>query len=325
MSDINKIKKPIVDELESFNSFFSSEIKSSARLLNIITKFLLKQKGKQLRPILVFLSAKLCGEVNKSTHSAALLIELMHTATLIHDDVVDVAYKRRGLFSINALWKNKVAVLIGDYFLAKGLLHAVKHKEYSILEIVSDAVKEMSEGELLQIEKARFLDINKEIYFEIIKKKTATLIAAALSAGARSVNADPTDIAKLKELGMYIGIAFQIKDDILDYEGNSGIMGKSAGNDIKEQKITLPLIHLLETSSFKDKKQIKYIIRKQNNNPDKVKWLVNEVISKGGIESAHKTMMEFKDKASKILSEFPKNEAHQSLSLVLDYITQRNK
>lgn len=325
MSDLSKIKEPILAELKDFNRFFSNEISSTTSVLNIITKYILKQKGKQLRPILVFLAAKLVGEINKSTKSAALLIELMHTATLIHDDVVDIAYKRRSYFSLNALWKNKIAVLIGDYFLAKGLLHAVNNKEFELLEVVSEAVREMSEGELLQIEKARMLNIDRESYFEIITKKTAVLISSALEAGACSAGASVEQRAKLKELGIYIGIAFQIKDDIFDYEGVSGIIGKPTGNDIKEQKITLPLIYILEQASDTERNNILRTVKKHHNDPEKVKWLVKKVISEGGIKHATEVMIDYRNKALNILNDFKEQSCYESMKQLLNYITERKK
>lgn len=325
MSDLQKIKAPIQAELKDFDNFFSNEVYTSTSLLNVITKYILRQKGKQLRPILVFLSAKLVGETTKSTKSAALLIELMHTATLIHDDVVDIAYKRRSFFSINALWKNKIAVLTGDFFLAKGLLHAVNNKEFKLLEIVSEAVKEMSEGELLQIEKARLLNIDRDTYFQIITKKTAALISSALEAGASSVGASEEQQARLKLLGTYIGIAFQIKDDIFDYEGSSKIIGKPTGNDIKEQKITLPLIYLLENSTKEEKNNILKIIRKYNNKPDKVKWLVTEVVEKGGLKHASEVMYSYIDKALVELEHFKNAESYDAMKYLLQYITERKK
>lgn len=325
MSDINSIKEPVNRELKEFDNFFSDELSTSSHLLNIITRHILKQKGKKLRPILVFLSSKLINEPNKSTHSAALLIELMHTATLVHDDVVDIAYKRRSFFSINALWKNKTAVLIGDFFLAKGLLHAINKKEFQLLEIVSDAVKEMSEGELLQIEKARLLNIDREVYFQIITKKTATLIAASVIAGAASASASENQLARLKELGLAIGIAFQIKDDIFDFQGSAKTIGKPVGNDIKEQKMTLPLIYLIENSTNEEKKEIYRVIKKYHNKPDKVKWLVNEVVKSGGIEHATMIMNQYRDKALAILDEFNQSPAYGAMKELIFYITEREK
>ena len=324
MSISTIVKKHIASDMEQFDTFFREEIKSQAYLLNLIAKYILKTKGKQLRPMLVFLSAKLNGEINQSTYSAAFMIELMHTATLVHDDVVDDSLQRRGWFSINALWKNKIAVLVGDFFLAKGLLHAVKHKEFDLLEIVSDAVKEMSEGELLQIEKSRLLDITEEVYFEIIKKKTATLLSAAMMAGAKSVKADDASLLRMKEIGNFIGLAFQIKDDIFDYE-QSNIIGKPYGNDIKEQKLTLPLIYALNHSSNSEKKWIMSIIKKHNTNAKKVKELVDYVKAKGGIQYAISRMNELKQQAIAKLSEYPESDIRSSFEALLHYITDREK
>ena len=260
MNQIEKIKFPIKEDMKIFSSVFSTYTSSKVPLLHIITKYILKTKGKQIRPMFVFLSAKLFGEINQSTHSAATLIELMHTATLVHDDVVDEAYERRGFFSINALWRNKFAVLFGDYLLSKGLIHAIKNKEYELLKITSEAVEEMSEGELLQLEKARKLNITEKDYFEIIRKKTATLIAACTAAGACSAGASEDNIDKMKSFGEYAGIVFQIRDDIFDYQKSRAI-GKPTGNDIKEKKMTLPLIYVLNSVSGKEKRKI---IRKIN-------------------------------------------------------------
>ena len=324
MISIDEIKKGITIELKEFDTFFKTEIKSQAYLLDTITKYVLKSKGKQMRPMLVFLSAKLFGDVTKSTYSAAFLVELMHTATLIHDDVVDDSMTRRGLFSVNALWKNKIAVLVGDFFLAKGLLHAVKFKEYSLLEIVSDAVKEMSEGELIQMEKARMLNITEEIYFQIIEKKTASLIAAAMMAGARSVTENEIDLKNIKKMGLLLGIAFQIKDDIFDYE-QVNLIGKPTGNDIKERKITLPLIYVLKHSNNKEKDWMWNIIKKHNNDSKKVAELIDFVKQKGGIEYSVMKMNELKDQALDILNSYPKTVNRDAFEGLLHYVTERKK
>ncbi len=248
MSKLNEIKLPILDDIQKFEHYFKESVKSKVPLLDIITNYIVRRKGKQMRPMLVFLSAKMLGEINESTHNAAALIELLHTATLIHDDVVDESYIRRGFFSVKALWRSKVAVLVGDFLLSKGLLLATKNKELKLLEIVSEAVKEMAEGELLQIEKTRRLNITEDIYFDIISKKTATLIASCTASGAESVGADEETIKKMKEFGYYAGIAFQIKDDLFDYK-RSNLTGKPTGNDIQEKKMTLPLIHAMSIST----------------------------------------------------------------------------
>jgi octaprenyl-diphosphate synthase len=324
MSTIDKIKAPVTADLKSFEPYFRSMMKSKAPLLNIITNYIIKRKGKQMRPIFVFLTAKLVGDVNKSSFSAAALIELMHTATLIHDDVVDDSYQRRGLFSINALWKNKIAVLVGDYLLSRGLLLAIDNKEYKLLEIVSEAVSEMSEGELLQIEKARKLDITEEVYFDIIQKKTAALIAACSVSGAYTGGATEEQLEMMKLFGSYTGISFQIKDDIFDYS-QSGLIGKPTGNDIKEKKMTLPLIYVLNNCSPGDKKHIIRIIKNKSKDANKVKEVVDFVIKNHGIEYAEETMNNYKTKALDILNQFPKNESHDSLKLFVEYTTTRKK
>jgi octaprenyl-diphosphate synthase len=324
MSSVDKIKAPIASEMKTFEKEFRSTMKTKVPLLNIITNYILRRNGKQMRPMFVFLSAKLNGEINYSTYSAASLIELMHTATLIHDDVVDEAYQRRGFFSINALWKNKIAVLVGDYLLSRGLLLAVNNKEFKLLEIVSEAVKEMSEGELLQIEKSKKLDITEEVYFDIIRKKTATLIAACAASGASSVNAEDEKIEKMKLFGEHIGIAFQIKDDLFDYQKTATI-GKPTGNDIKEKKLTLPLIYTLQNSSKSEINWALKIIKKHNNDKTKVDELIKFVNNQGGIAYTEKVMYEYRDKALKVLEEFPDNEARASLKEFVLYTTSRKK
>lgn len=277
-----------------------------------------------MRPMLVFLSAKLNGEINDSSYVAASLIELLHTATLIHDDVVDESFERRGFFSINALWKSKIAILIGDYLLARGLLLAIEKKEFELLEIVSEAVKEMSEGELLQIQKSRKLNITEEDYFEIIRKKTATLIAACAASGTKSVGANGEIIQKMKMFGEYVGMAFQIKDDIFDYQ-KTGILGKPTGNDIKEKKLTLPLIHCLENAKSSEKRRILRLIRKHHKNSKKVIEIILFVREHGGIDYSIQKMNEFKEKALNILNEFPSGQARNSLADLVNYTTERDK
>jgi len=324
MHSVDQIKKSISNELNEFETFFKTEIKSQAYLLNTITKYILKTKGKQMRPMLVFLSAKLHGNISKSTYSAAFLVELMHTATLIHDDVVDDSMTRRGLFSVNALWKNKIAVLVGDFFLSKGLLHAINNKEFKLLEIVSDAVKEMSEGELIQMEKARMLNITEEIYFEVIEKKTASLIAAAMLAGASSVSENNTDLEKIKKIGILIGLAFQIKDDIFDYE-QVNLIGKPTGNDIKERKITLPLLYVISKANKEDKKWIYSTLKKYNNDTMKVKALIDFVKTNGGIEYSINKMNNLKTEALNLLKTYPESDAREAFEGLIHYITERNK
>ncbi|MCD4794712.1 MAG: polyprenyl synthetase family protein [Bacteroidales bacterium] len=324
MTEIKKIKALVEPEMKEFNMFFKEAVKTKVPLLDIVMNYIIRRKGKQMRPMFVFLTAKLFGEVNKSTYTAATLIELMHTATLIHDDVVDNSDKRRGFFSINALWKSKIAVLTGDFLLSKGLLLAINNKEYQLLEIVSEAVKEIAEGELLQIEKSRKLDITEETYFEIIYKKTATLIASCTASGAESVEASNENMQKLKEFGKYAGIAFQIKDDLFDYQ-KTNLTGKPTGNDIKEKKMTLPLIYALNNSENSEKKRILKIIRKHNSNADKVKDIINFVKIKGGMDYSEKKMNEYKDKAIQILDKYPDSTAKTALIDLVKYITVRKK
>ncbi|MFO7842549.1 MAG: polyprenyl synthetase family protein [Bacteroidales bacterium] len=325
MSAADKIKAPIKDEMEKFEPFFRSSMQTSVPLLNIIMNYLLRRKGKQMRPMFVFLTAKMLNdEVRESTYTAASLIELLHTATLIHDDVVDEAYERRGFFSINALWKSKISVLIGDYLLSKGLLLAVEHNEYELLKIVSVAVREMSEGELLQIQKSRKLNITEEVYYDIIRKKTASLIAACTACGAKSSGADDSLVDKMWQFGESLGMAFQIKDDLLDYQ-NNGSIGKPSGNDIKEKKLTLPIIYALEKSSLPEKKKMLSIVKRHNKNKRKVHEVIDFVIAKGGIEYATQRMNEYKEKALNLLEEMPQNVSKQALQELADYVVTRKK
>ena len=324
MSSLNEIRKPVAEEMRKFEDYFKSSMKSNISLLNIITNYILRHKGKQMRPLFVFLTAKMTGGINESTYHAASLIELLHTATLIHDDVVDESYERRGFFSINALWKSKVAVLLGDYLLAKGLLLAINEKEYELLNIVSDAVREMSEGELLQIQKSRKLNITKEEYFDIIRKKTATLIAACTACGAISNGSNPELVARLKLFGEYIGMAFQIKDDLFDYQ-KSGIIGKPTGNDIKEKKFTLPLIHALENSNASDRQHIIRTIKRHNHNPKKVQEVIEFTVQQNGIQFSEDKMHEYRKLALEQLSDIPDNEAKESVVNLVDYVVTRKK
>jgi octaprenyl-diphosphate synthase len=324
MSSLNRIKAPIAKEMAEFESYFKQSMRSKVPLLDIITNYIIRRKGKQMRPIFVFLSAKLIGTINKSTFHAASLIELLHTATLVHDDVVDESYQRRGFFSINALWKNKISVLVGDYLLSKGLLLAVENEELQLLKIVSDAVKEMAEGELLQIEKARKLNTNEAIYFDIIEKKTATLLASCTAAGAKSANASNEQVELMKQFGKYIGIAFQIKDDLFDYE-HTNLSGKPSGNDIQEKKITLPLLFALNTSPDSESRRIKRIINKHNNDSGSFSEVIQFVKSNGGIEYANQKMKEFKDKSLEVLFQFEDNEARKALAELVEYTIERNK
>jgi octaprenyl-diphosphate synthase len=324
MATTDFIKAPIREEMAKFEDVFKASMKSKVPLLNIITNYILRRKGKQMRPMFVFLSAKLNGEVNSSTYTAASLIELLHTASLIHDDVVDESYERRGFFSINALWKNKITVLMGDYLLARGLLLAVQDKAYDLLEIVSEAVREMSEGELQQIQLSRTMKINREQYFEIIRKKTAALISACTASGAKSVGCDTETVAKMKLFGEYVGIAFQIKDDLFDYKPQ-GLIGKPTANDIKEKKLTLPLIYALENSTDKERKYILKTIRRHNKNAEKVKTVIEFVDQKGGLTFSEQTMYEYKQKAIDLLNSYPSSEIKDALIGLVNYTIERNK
>jgi octaprenyl-diphosphate synthase len=319
---VNEIKAPVAKEMVEFELKFKSSMKSSVSLLDKITNYIIKRKGKQMRPLFVFLSAKICGEMNESTYRAASLIELLHTATLVHDDVVDDSNERRGFFSVNALWKNKIAVLVGDFLLSRGLLLSIENKDFHLLGLVSNAVREMSEGELLQIEKARKLDINEEVYFDIIRKKTASLIASCCACGAASVTTDETMIEKMRAFGEAVGIAFQIKDDLFDYGDGSNI-GKPTGIDIKEKKMTLPLIFTLNQASFFDKRKIINIVKNNNNNPKKVAEVIDFVIENGGIQYAESRMIEYKNKALEILTSFPDSPSKTSLIGLVKYTTER--
>jgi octaprenyl-diphosphate synthase len=321
---LEEIKKPISKELANFESYFKSITESKTALLNQIINYLLKRKGKQIRPMLVFLSARLTGNISDATYVAAGLIELLHTASLIHDDIVDESLVRRGFLSINAIWKSKVAVLIGDFLLAKGMLLAVDKNEFDLLKIVSEAVKDMSEGELLQIQKSRSSDIDEDAYFQIIRKKTAALIAACTQCGGKSAGADDEMIKRMKILGENIGIAFQIKDDLFDFE-DANIIGKPFGNDLKEKKLTLPLIYSLQNSSRDEKRKIKKLIYQESQKEFNFRSIKNFVSSKGGLEYAKIKMNEYKEEALKTLYFFPDNEARLSLINLVEYSVRRNK
>jgi octaprenyl-diphosphate synthase len=324
MSEIDQIKGPVKHEMKEFNEFFRATMKSNVPLLDIIMNYILRRKGKQLRPLFVFLSAKMLGSINRSSYTAASLIELLHTATLIHDDVVDESYERRGFFSINALWKSKVAVLVGDYLLSKGLLVALDNGEYDILKIVSDAVKEISEGELYQIQKSKKLDIKEKEYFEIIRKKTATLIAACTASGARSVGCSDEVLDRMKMFGEWVGIAFQIRDDLFDYEKN-GFVGKPMGNDIQEKKLTLPLIYALGQVGFSEKRHILHLVSRSRKRADHVADVIHFVKDHGGINYSIEIMNNYKDKALDVLSEFPDSDARHSLEQLVHYTINRKK
>ena len=310
--------------MEEFEGRFRSSMRSEVALLDKITHYIVKRKGKQMRPMFVFLTAKMLSGTNDQTYRAATLIELLHTATLVHDDVVDDADKRRGFFSINALWKNKVAVLVGDYLLSRGLLLAVKHKDFHLLEITSNAVQEMSEGELLQMEKARKLDITEEVYFNIIRQKTASLIASCCAAGAASVSEDKDVIEQMRLFGEIVGIAFQIRDDLFDY-GSAKDIGKPTGIDIKEKKMTLPLIYALNSSDRSEKRFIINTIKNHNTDDKRVGKVINMVREKGGFEYTVSRMKEYQQKALSMLESYPDNEARKSLVDLVNFVIDRTK
>jgi len=323
MRSLKEIQKPIATEIASFERKFKQSMQSSVPLLDIITQYLYKQKGKQMRPMFVFFAAGLCGTINESTYRGASLVELLHTASLVHDDVVDNANERRGLFSVNALWKNKVAVLVGDFLLAKGLLLSVNNSELNLLKIVSHAVEQMSEGELLQIEKARKLDIKEEIYYEIIRKKTASLIASCCASGASSVGASDEVVEKMRLFGEKVGLAFQIKDDLFDFGLDD--VGKPVGNDIKEKKMTLPLIYALNETTSTQKRNIIKLVKNHNENPEKVAEVIQFVRNSGGLEYATSKMLQYQQEAFDILAEFPDNEYKAGLHQLVKFTTERNK
>lgn len=314
--------KVISKELKEFETHFRKAVKSNVALLDKIMQYIVKRKGKQLRPMFVLLSAKLGGEINDQSYRAASLVELLHTATLVHDDVVDDSMERRGFFSINALWKNKIAVLVGDYLLSKGLLLSLENNDFKTLQILSTAVKKMSEGELLQMEKARNLNLKEDIYFDIIRNKTASLVASSCAAGAATTFKNDDDIELMRLFGEKTGIAFQIKDDLFDY-GNADI-GKPTGNDIKEKKLTLPLIYTLNNVSYLLRKKLIYIVKNHNTDKEKVRYVIEQVQKAGGIEYARKKMFEYRDEALEILYKFPASEVRNGLEELVRYTTDRN-
>ncbi len=324
MSIVDKIKIPIEKELNEFEPYFKKSLQSDVPLLATILNYLYRTKGKQLRPMFVFLSAKLHGETNEFSQLAACSVELLHTATLVHDDVVDESYERRGSFSVNALWRNKLAVLVGDYILAKGLQLQLENKKYNFLHLISRAVQDMAEGEILQMKKSRKLDITDEIYFEIIRKKTASLIATSMAIGTASVTEDAETIEKMYRIGQDAGIAFQIKDDIFDYQ-SKGILGKPTGNDIKEKKITLPLLYVLNQAEPSEKMRILGLVKRKNKNTSVVNELIQMVKNKGGLDYAEQKMNEFREKAIAGLMEFNDCQARESLIDLMNYITTRQK
>jgi len=321
---LDSIKAPIAKEMDSFEDKFRQSMKSSVPLLDKITHYIVKRKGKQIRPMFVVLSAQALGGITESTHRGAALIELLHTATLVHDDVVDDSFERRGFFSINALWKNKIAVLVGDYLLSRGLLLAIKNKEFKQLEIVSAAVEGMSEGELLQIEESRGVNLKEDIYFEIIRQKTATLIASCCACGASSAGANDEMIEKMRNIGEKIGIAFQIKDDLFDY-GLGGKIGKPTGIDIKEKKSTLPLIYALNNASSSDKRRILRIVKRNSKNKKEVDHVINYVLQSGGIEYSDEKMRNYASNAIDEIKSLPETEARNSLIQLVQFTIDREK
>ncbi|HEY0654720.1 MAG TPA: polyprenyl synthetase family protein [Chryseosolibacter sp.] len=318
---LDDIKKPIANEMEDFEQKFRASMKTKVLLLDKIMGYIVKRKGKQMRPMFVFLSAGTCGTISESTFRGASLIELLHTATLVHDDVVDEANYRRGFFSVNALWKNKVAVLVGDFLLSRGMMLALENKDFNLLAIVNDAVREMSEGELLQIEKSRRLDITEDIYYEIIRQKTASLIAACCGVGASSSGADEATIQKMRLFGEKIGMAFQLKDDLFDY-GELEI-GKPVGIDIKEKKMTLPLIYALSKSGWLEKRRIISIIRNESDKPKRVKEVIAYVKRSGGIQYAVEKMHKYHQEALAIMEDFPDSDYKRSLLQLVQFTIDR--
>lgn len=325
MNITSQIKQPILNEMELFEKKFYESMSSKVALLNRITYYIVNRKGKQMRPMFVFLTAKMIanGEVNERTFRGASVIELIHTATLVHDDVVDDSNRRRGFFSINALWKNKIAVLVGDYLLSKGLLLSIDNGDFDLLKIISVAVREMSEGELLQIEKARRLDITEDIYYEIIRQKTATLIAACCALGAKSVSEDADLVEKMRKFGELIGMAFQIKDDLFDYTDEA--IGKPTGIDIKEQKMTLPLIYALNNCSSKEKSWCINSIKNHNKDKKRVKEVIQFVKDQNGLAYAEQKMIQFQQEALLLIQEVPSSIYKDSLTLMVNYVIERKK
>jgi octaprenyl-diphosphate synthase len=318
---MNLAKQVLAEELRMFEAHFKEAVKSRIRTLDRIMQYIVRRKGKQMRPMFVLLSAKLGGKVNESSYRAASLVELVHTATLVHDDVVDDSMERRGFFSINALWKNKIAILVGDYLLSKGLLLSLTNKDHQVLEILTEAFKLMSEGELLQYEKSRKLNLNEEVYYDIIKGKTASLLASACAAGASTTFENPEQIEQLKLFGEKVGMAFQVKDDLFDY-GTQDV-GKPTGNDIKEKKLTLPLIYTLNNCPPETRRKLIYIVKNENTQKDKVQFVLDAVQEYGGIRYATDKMMAFRDEALHILYQFPDSDVRKALEELVRYTTDR--
>jgi octaprenyl-diphosphate synthase len=323
-NSLSQISHSIKPELNQFNELYGKSLKSKVGLVDLITKYILKQKGKKIRPLLVLLSSKMAGGITERSYRGAILVELLHSATLVHDDVVDNAEKRRGLPSINAIWKNKIAVLMGDYLLAKGLMLAVDKEDYDFLKIVTDTVRRMSEGELLQIKKTRKLDIDEETYFRIISDKTASLLSTCCEIGAAAANDNLTYRENLREFGANLGIAFQIRDDILDYVGAKKLFGKPIGGDIKEKKITLPLLYSLKQAHDSESAKIIKLL-KSNNNEDKVSIIIDFVKTQKGIEYSEKVALSYSQKAKECIKDFPDSEAKKSLLSLVEFVVDRKK
>ncbi|HMO33249.1 MAG TPA: polyprenyl synthetase family protein [Lacibacter sp.] len=321
MNSIDSIQGLIKEELVIFEEKFRQSVQSRVPLLDRIMQYIIKRKGKQVRPMFVFLSARLSGPVTESTYRAAALVELLHTATLVHDDVVDESYERRGFFSINALWKNKIAVLVGDYLLSKGLLLSLNNNDFEILKLLSDAVQKMSEGELLQIERSRNLNLSEEVYFEIITNKTASLLASACGAGAWSSSRDPHRTELMKQFGEKTGIAFQIKDDLFDYGGAA--IGKPTGNDIKEKKLTLPIIYTLNNAPRGRRRDLIYILKNENRQKKFIQQVIDEVHASGGIAYAEQKMLAYRNEALEILEQFPQDAIRDGLEQLVRFTTDR--
>lgn len=322
-SSLSEIRRPIEPDLDAFHQYFREAMKSHVRLLDLVTRYMLRRKGKQIRPILVLLSAKTCGRISETSYVAAALVELLHTATLVHDDVVDDAERRRGILSINAVWKNRIAVLFGDFLLSRGLLMALENNAYSLLHVVSDAVRRMSEGELLQMDKARRLDITEETYYRIISDKTASLFAACTACGAISTTDDGEAIARMTQLGEKLGLAFQIRDDLFDLGGDD--VGKPVGNDLRERKITLPLIHALGNGNASERREVLRILRKKKKSGADIDHVSSFVERLGGITYARKAMLSLADQAGNIAMTFPKSDARDSLMQLIDFVIDRRR
>ena len=315
------VKNIIGKELSTFEKKFEDAVRSNTPMLDRILKYIIKRKGKQMRPMFVFLSAKLIGEVNESTYRAAALVELLHTATLVHDDVVDESMERRGFFSINAIWKNKIAVLVGDYLLSKGLLLSTSHEDFMHLHILTDAVRQMSEGELLQIEKSRKLNLDEDVYFEIIRNKTASLLSSACAVGAYSTGKDEKKTELMRVFGQKVGIAFQIKDDLFDY-GKEDV-GKPTGNDIREKKLTLPLIYTLNNTDKATRRKLIYMLKNENKNKESINFIIENVVAAGGIRYAESKMNSYRDEALEILHSFDPSPVRNALEELVRFTTDR--